>query len=144
MFVCHGNICRSTMAEFLFKDFVRKKGKEKDFLIASAGVSYEEEGNPVHRGTRRILDRLNISCAGKYAVRLEKEDLDKYDYFICMDESNLTISYCTAFVSWNSSTKIYLNRPPRYSLASAFLRNKFRVSLSKSSKSSALFSLKCF
>lgn len=90
MFVCHGNICRSTMAEFLFKDLVKKEGRESEFLIASAGVSYEEEGNPVHRGTKRILDRLGISCAGKYAVRLEKEDLDEYDYFICMDESNLS------------------------------------------------------
>ena len=89
MFVCHGNICRSTMAEFLFKDLVEKKGRKNEFLIESAGVSYEEAGNPVHRGTRKILDGLGISYAGKYAVRLEKDDLDKYDYFICMEEKNI-------------------------------------------------------
>ncbi len=89
MFVCLGNICRSPMAEFLFKDLVKKEGKESEFLIASAGTSYEEAGNPVHYGAKQILDRLNINCSGKYAVRLEKSDLDKYDYFICMDEHNL-------------------------------------------------------
>ena len=89
MFVCHGNICRSPMAEFLMKDLVKRSGEEKDFLIASSATSYEEEGNPVHYGTRRILDALNISCAGKRAVRLEKSDLNKYDYFVGMDEANL-------------------------------------------------------
>ena len=89
MFVCLGNICRSPMAEFMLKDLVKKDGRENDFLIASAGTSYEEEGAPVHRGARRVLERLNINCDGKYAVRLEKEDLDKYDYFVCMDEKNL-------------------------------------------------------
>ncbi len=89
MFVCLGNICRSPMAEFLFKDLVKKHGKENDFLIASAGTSYEEAGNPVHYGAKRILDRLNINSNGKYAVRLEKSDLLKYDYFVCMDEYNL-------------------------------------------------------
>ena len=77
MFVCLGNICRSPMAEFLLKDLVKKDGRESEFLIASAGTSYEEEGNPVHRGARRVLERLNINCDGKYAVRLEREDLDK-------------------------------------------------------------------
>ncbi len=89
MFVCLGNICRSPMAEFLLKDLVKKDGRESEFLIASAGTSYEEEGNPVHRGARRVLERLNINCDGKYAVRLEREDLEKYDYFVCMDEKNL-------------------------------------------------------
>ena len=79
MFVCLGNICRSPMAEFLFKDLVKSKGVENDFLIASAGTSYEEAGNPVHYGARRILNSLNIDCSNKYAVRLEKSDLDKYD-----------------------------------------------------------------
>lgn len=89
MFVCLGNICRSPMAEFLLKDLVKKDGRESEFLIASAGTSYEEEGNPVHRGARRVLERLNINCDGKYAVRLERDDLEKYDYFVCMDEKNL-------------------------------------------------------
>ena len=88
MFVCYGNICRSTMAEFLMKDFVKKKGREKEFYIASSGTSYEEYGNPVHRGTRAILSRLNISCEGKTAEKLNKNDYNDYDLFIGMDEMN--------------------------------------------------------
>ena len=89
MFVCHGNICRSPMAEFLFKDLVKKAGKESEFIIQSSATSYEELGNPVHYGTQRVLSRLNISCKGKYAVKLVKEDYEKYDYFIGMDNRNL-------------------------------------------------------
>ncbi len=88
MFVCHGNICRSTMAEFLMKDKVEKLGESEDFLIASAGTSSEELGNPVHYGTRRVLDRLGISYAGKRATKLSVKDYDKYDYFVGMDEAN--------------------------------------------------------
>ncbi len=89
MFVCHGNICRSTMAEFLMKDLVKKKGREKDFSIASSGTSYEEYGNPVHYGTREILNRLGISCQGKRAEKLQKSDYDKYDLFLGMDKNNI-------------------------------------------------------
>lgn len=89
MFVCHGNICRSTMAEFLMKDLVKKLGRESEFLIESAGTSDEEAGNPVHYGTRKILDRLGISCKGKYAQKLKTSDYQKYDYFVCMDRRNL-------------------------------------------------------
>ena len=88
MFVCHGNICRSPMAEFLFKDLVKKQNKESEFLIESSATSSEELGNPVHYGTKAVLDRLNISCKGKYAVKLKASDYDKYDYFIGMDERN--------------------------------------------------------
>ena len=88
MFVCHGNICRSTMAEFLLKDKVKKLGLEDEFVIRSSGVSSEEAGNPVHYGTRQILSRLGISCAGKYAVKIRQSEYDDYDYFICMDENN--------------------------------------------------------
>ena len=72
MFVCYGNICRSPMAEFMMKDYVKKLGKEKDFLICSSATSTEELGNPVHRGTRAVLDRLGIDYSGKKAVRLTK------------------------------------------------------------------------
>ena len=89
MFVCHGNICRSPMAEYLFKDMVKKKGREKDFYIKSSATSYEEIGNPVHYGTERILTSLNIDCSDKRAQKLKKEDGEKYDYFIGMDEENL-------------------------------------------------------
>ena len=70
------------------KDLVKKKGREKDFYIASSGTSYEEYGNPVHRGTRAILSKLNISCEGKYAEKLNKSDYYDYDLFIGMDEMN--------------------------------------------------------
>ena len=88
MFVCHGNICRSPMAEFLFKDLVKKSGEEELFEVKSSATSSEELGNPVHYGTKGVLDRLNISCKGKYAVKLTKNDYDNYDYFIGMDERN--------------------------------------------------------
>ena len=88
MFVCHGNICRSTMAEFLMKDLVKKKGKESEYFIRSSGTSSEELGNPVHYGTRRILNQMGIDCSGKYAETLKRADYDKYDYFICMDQRN--------------------------------------------------------
>ena len=88
MFVCHGNICRSTMAEFLMKDLVAKKGLSEKFYIQSAGTSDEEEGNPVHYGTRKILDRLKISYSGKRAVQLDVQDYNRYEYFIGMDSAN--------------------------------------------------------
>ena len=88
MFVCHGNICRSTMAEFLMKDLVKKNNKQNEYIIASSGTSSEELGNPVHYGTRKILNQRGIDCSGKYAVTLKKADYDKYDYFICMDQRN--------------------------------------------------------
>ena len=89
MFVCHGNICRSPMAEYLFTDMVKKKGREKDFYIKSSATSYEEIGNPVHYGTERILTSLNIDCSDKRAQKLTKEDGEKYDYFIGMDAMNI-------------------------------------------------------
>ena len=65
LFVCHGNICRSPMAEFVFKDMVKKAGMTDSFYIASAATSTEELGNPPHPGTREILNRLGISFQGK-------------------------------------------------------------------------------
>ena len=89
MFVCHGNICRSPMAEFIFKKMVKEKGKESEYYIKSSATSYEELSNPVHPGTRRILNKMGIDCSGKYAEKLVKADYNKYDHFICMDERNL-------------------------------------------------------
>lgn len=88
LFVCHGNICRSPMAEFIFKDMVTKRGIAADFYIASAATSMEEIGNPVHPGTRNKLAQYGISTAGKYAVRMERSDYQKYDYIIGMDSWN--------------------------------------------------------
>ncbi len=89
LFVCHGNICRSPMAEFLLKDMVTKAGIAQDFYIASAATSTEEIGNPVHRGTRSKLAQCHISTDGKRAVQLTKDDYDKYDYLIGMDTWNI-------------------------------------------------------
>lgn len=89
LFICHGNICRSPMAEFVFKDIAKKAGMGDEFSVASAATSYEEIGNPVHRGTAKILDRLGISYSGKRAVHLEKSDYAKYDYLVCMDSANV-------------------------------------------------------
>ncbi len=90
LFVCHGNICRSPMAEFVMKDIITKAGRTADFFIASAATSTEELGNPVHYGTRNRLAKENISVAGKTAVQLERTDYDKYDYLIGMDSRNIT------------------------------------------------------
>lgn len=89
LFICHGNICRSPMAEFVMKDLVEKCGKSDDFIIESRATSTEEIGNPVHQGTRRKLAEHGISCSGKRAVQLRKSDYEKYDLLICMDDWNV-------------------------------------------------------
>ena len=89
LFVCHGNICRSTMAEFLLKDYVKKLGIENEFYIESAGTSNEEEGNPVYPGTIRILNSLGIDCSKKRARKITKDDYKKFDYLIGMDRYNI-------------------------------------------------------
>lgn len=89
LFVCHGNICRSPMAEFVLKNLVKMEGIEKEFYIASAATSTEEIGNPVHYGTRNKLKEYGISTEGKRAVQLKKEDCEKYDYFLGMDQANI-------------------------------------------------------
>ena len=88
MFVCHGNICRSPMAEFLMKDLASKKGESDKFFISSSATSYEEIGNPVYPPVKKILNELNINCNNKTATKLTLADYDKYDYFIGMDERN--------------------------------------------------------
>lgn len=89
LFVCHGNICRSPMAEFILKDMVKQQKLEDQFEIASVATSTEEIGNPVHPGTVNKLREYGISTAGKYAVRVNKQDYEKYDYLICMDNYNI-------------------------------------------------------
>lgn len=89
LFICHGNICRSPMAEFLFKDMVKNRGIADRFLIASAATSNEEIGNPPHPGTRKKLASLGISCQGKRARRMTSRDFDEYDYLLGMDSWNI-------------------------------------------------------
>ena len=89
LFVCHGNICRSPMAEFVMKDLVRKAGADTEFFIASAATSTEEIGNPVYPPARRKLAEHGIGCAGKTARQLRREDYDRFDLLIGMDGANL-------------------------------------------------------
>lgn len=103
LFVCHGNICRSPMAEFLFKDYVKKKKKEQVFFIESAATSSEEVGNPVHYGTKKILNSLGIDCSSKRARKIRQDDLENFDFLIGMDQYN--ISNLKRF--FGTSNKIY-------------------------------------
>ena len=93
MFVCHGNICRSPMAEFIFKKMIKDAGMEDLFEIASAATSSEEiwrgVGNPVYPPAKEELARHGISCEGKRAVQLSREDYARYDYLIGMEKWNL-------------------------------------------------------
>ena len=87
--MCHGNICRSPMAEFVFRDLVRRQGLEGRYVCASAAVSDEETGNPVYPPARRKLAEHGLGCAGKTARRMTAKDYRDYDLLIGMDESNL-------------------------------------------------------
>ena len=93
LFICHGNICRSPMAEFVLKDMVKKMGIANQFIIASAATSTEEiwngVGNPVYPPAKEELARHGISCEGKRAVQLKASDYDAYDYLIGMDTANI-------------------------------------------------------
>ena len=88
LFVCHGNICRSPMAEFLLKNLAEKAGAAGRFEIASAAVSREEIGNPVYGPARRELAKHGISCAGHAARQITRRDLSHFDRIYYMDDSN--------------------------------------------------------
>lgn len=93
MFVCHGNICRSPMAEFILKNMVSQKGLQENFAICSSATSTEEiwngVGNPVYPPARAVLESHGIDTTGKRAVQLNKSDYEKYDLFIGMDSANI-------------------------------------------------------
>ena len=93
LFICHGNICRSPMAEFILKDMVEKRHIKDKFIINSAATSTEEIwgdiGNPVYPPAREKLASVGISCKGKRAVQVKKSDYQSYDYLICMDSNNV-------------------------------------------------------
>lgn len=89
LFVCHGNICRSPMAEFVMKDLVKKDGLDTKFVIASAATSAEELGNPVYPPARNELARHGISCAGHAARQLTKADYAAFDLLLGMDHANI-------------------------------------------------------
>lgn len=89
LFICHGNICRSPMAEFVMKKTVRDAGLERGFHIESAATSAEELGNPVYPPARRELALHGLSCEGKTARRVSAADYDRFDLLICMDRANV-------------------------------------------------------
>ena len=89
LFICHGNICRSPMAEFVMKKLVKEAGLDADFEIASAATSTEEIGNPVFPPAKRKLAEHGISCAGKTARQITRQDYDHYNYIVVMDHLNL-------------------------------------------------------
>ena len=114
LFVCHGNICRSPMAEFVMKELVNKKGMTDQFEIASAATSTEEIGNPIYPPAKRKLKEHGISCEGKTARQMTKGDYAYYDYIIAMDRFNLR--NMTRFVGNDPDNKVSLlmdftNRP---------------------------------
>ncbi len=89
LFVCHGNICRSPMAEFVMKELVRRAGRENDFLIESAATSREEIGNDMHYGTRQKLHEMGIPFTRRAARQITRADYDRYDYLVAMDDENI-------------------------------------------------------
>lgn len=89
VFVCHGNICRSPMAEFVMKDIVKKQGLEGQYRIISSATSTEEIGNDVHRGTIKKLMEKKIPVNSRAAIQLHKLDYQENDYLIGMDEDNV-------------------------------------------------------
>ena len=91
LFLCHGNICRSPMAEFVMKDLVKKAGRENEFIIDSAAVSNEEFGNPIYPPARRKMNEHNIPFDDHRAHRVTPTEFDRYDLVIVMDQSNLNI-----------------------------------------------------
>lgn len=106
LFVCHGNICRSPMAEFVFKDMVAKRGLADRFHIESCATSREEIGNPVYPPAKRKLAEHNISCEGKRARQITKQDYEEFDYIIAMDRNNLR--NLVPFVGNDSLNKVRL------------------------------------
>jgi protein-tyrosine phosphatase len=90
LFVCHGNICRSPMAEFAMRTLVAREGVASQFFISSAATSTEEIGNPVYPPVRQLLERYGFNCDGKTARKMTKKDYADYDLLIGMDEKNLS------------------------------------------------------
>ena len=89
LFVCHGNICRSTMAQFVFQDMVNKAGLSGNFHIDSAATSREEIGNGVHYGTRQKLQQEGIPCGNHRARQMTRKDYQEFDLLIGMDDWNI-------------------------------------------------------
>lgn len=94
LFVCHGNICRSTMAEFVMAHLVREAGREAEFQIDSAATSTEELGNDVHPGTRRKLEQVGVPCGHHAARQMSAADYGRFDHIVGMDSENIVGIQC--------------------------------------------------
>ena len=114
LFICHGNICRSPMAEFIMKDMVKKLNNSWQFEIASAATSREKIGNPVYPPAKRVLSRHGISSEGKRARQITQKDYMYYDYLICMDDWN--VRNCLSFSGGDYNKTPGLITPTRQSL----------------------------
>ena len=110
LFICHDNICRSPMAEFVMKDLVRKAGLERQFHIESAATSTEEIGNPVYPPAHRKLAEHGIDCTGKTARQLRNSDCDQFDLLIGMDKANLPDMWWR--LRWQAESSDGLHGPP--------------------------------
>lgn len=106
LFVCHGNICRSTMAEFVMKDLVRKAGREGEFHIQSAATHRDEIGSDTHYGTKEILKLKGVPFTPRHAVQMVKADYEKYDLIIGMDSENMT--YIKRIIGEDTENKVHL------------------------------------
>lgn len=106
LFICHGNICRSPMAEYVMKDIVKKAGRSQDFEIASAATSTEEIGNPVYPPVRVLLGEKGISTKGHAARQLTKSDYEYYDLLITMDNANQRNT--NRICGWDPEGKIHM------------------------------------
>ena len=93
LFICHGNICRSPMAEFIMKDMLKQSGLEHNYIIASAATSREDIGNPVYPPAKRKLAENGIGCSGHHARQMTRADYDYYDIIACMDHNNIRNTY---------------------------------------------------
>lgn len=89
MFVCHGNICRSPMAEYVLLDMIKKRGLSNQIAVASSATSTEEIGNDIHYGTKRILDKYGVCYSRREATQLSRSDYNKYTLFVGMDSANI-------------------------------------------------------
>ena len=105
LFVCYGNICRSPMAEFIFKEMVKKLGLENQFLIESKGTSGEEIGNPLYYLAEDILKKHNVSYEKRRAERLVAKDYQNYDYILAMEEEN--VEEIKRIVGEDTKKKVY-------------------------------------
>jgi protein-tyrosine phosphatase len=110
LFICHGNICRSPMAESVMTHLVTQAKRNHEFVIDSAAVSREEIGNGVHYGTREILRKYNIPCIDHHARQLTKEDAEYFDLILCMDLSNIRYAQRLVPLKHHHKIRTLLNR----------------------------------